>query len=62
MSSKKFPFMTITQTAANFEVTERTLYNWINSGRFPPPIAVGNRRYYTNEIIADFIKTLAKNN
>lgn len=40
--------------ARNLGISLRTLHRWVNTGRVPSPIRLGNAAYYTSEQVATF--------
>jgi prophage regulatory protein len=39
------------QVEEEFSISERTLELWVKDGKFPPPVRLGKRAYWTREAI-----------
>jgi prophage regulatory protein len=40
-----------TAVLAPLKISARTLENWVQSGQFPPPVRVGKRCYWAQEVV-----------
>jgi DNA-binding transcriptional MerR regulator len=45
-----------TQTAKELGIDRRTLHSWEKGNRAPPSIIIGKRRYYTREMIDQWLR------
>jgi len=49
--------LSVDDVAEHFDVTSRTIWNWVAAHEFPAPLRVGRRmRYWSAEVIDEWIE------